>query len=80
MLELYFSRRGAEFYSGKNLKDMKKEYSYQTGITPEKIEKAKNHCSRFAHYDDNNKPLSECPPIHDSKWRFFWHMNEKIEN
>lgn len=46
----------------------------QRGITPPDTEKAIDHCDRFAHYDEDNKPLSECPPKYDAKWRFFWRI------
>ncbi len=31
----------------------------------------------FSKYKDSNKPISECPPVYDSKWRFFWYIGER---
>jgi hypothetical protein len=31
----------------------------------------------FGNWSDENKPVSECPPIYDSKWRFFWFIGER---
>jgi hypothetical protein len=33
----------------------------------------------FKKWPDENKPVSECPPVYDSKWRFFWFMGERNE-
>lgn len=79
MLESYFSTRGDKFYNHEELVEAKPEIHYQVGITPEYKEKARNHCQRFAHYDENNKPISECPPEFDAKWRFFWHIGDRPE-
>ncbi len=49
----------------------------QNGVTPEFIEKPKSHCQRFQNFPDEDKPISECPPIQDSKWRFFWDIGER---
>lgn len=31
----------------------------------------------FSKYKDEDKPVSECPPVYDSKWRFFWYIGER---
>jgi len=46
-------------------------------VTPDFKEKARPHCEKFKGYSDENKPVSECPPIYDSKWRFFWYIGER---
>ena len=79
LLENYFESRGDMFYNNQELKEAHPEIHYQVGITPELKEKARSHCARFAHYDENNKPISECPPEFDAKWRFFWHIGERPE-
>lgn len=43
MMEEYFEEEGKKFYAGKNLEDCKPEVNFQAGVTPEKIEKARNH-------------------------------------
>jgi isopenicillin N synthase-like dioxygenase len=77
MVEKYFSLRGEQYYKGEEIKDIKPEIHYQQGATPEFVEKARNHCARFAHYDEDDKPISECPPVFDAKWRFFWNIGER---
>lgn len=79
MLEKYFETRGDQYYKKEELKEAFPDIHYQVGITPEYKEKARNHCKRFAHYDENNKPISECPPEFDAKWRFFWHIGDRPE-
>jgi len=76
MVESYFARRGHDFYDGKKVEEIHPEKHYQVGATPEYVERARDHCSRFAHYDEQNKPQSECPPTFDAKWRFFWNIGE----
>ena len=58
-------------------KDIRKEFHYQVGTTPNGIEKARDHCSKFADMGDADKPATECPPGVDPKWRFFWRMGEQ---
>ena len=84
MMEKYFNREGPKYYEGYKLEDSFPEHAYQVyfqlikhGVTPEYKEKAKTHCQRFAEYDSNNRPVSACPPIFDSKWRFFWTVGER---
>ncbi len=43
MVENYFEEVGEKFYKGEVLKDCHPELSYQTGVTPESIEKARDH-------------------------------------
>jgi len=31
----------------------------------------------FSKYNSQDKPVSECPPVYDSKWRFFWYIGER---
>lgn len=71
MLERYF-----ESSDGK--RDARPQYSYQVGVTPEKIEKARNACDFIkGAIGPDNKPLSPCPPELDPKWRFFWRVGER---
>ena len=43
MVEQYFEEQGEKYYRGEVLKDCHPELSYQTGITTESIEKARDH-------------------------------------
>eukprot|EP00603_Paraphysomonas_imperforata_P005917 CAMPEP_0114427108 /NCGR_PEP_ID=MMETSP0103-20121206/8164_1 /TAXON_ID=37642 ORGANISM="Paraphysomonas imperforata, Strain PA2" /NCGR_SAMPLE_ID=MMETSP0103 /ASSEMBLY_ACC=CAM_ASM_000201 /LENGTH=378 /DNA_ID=CAMNT_0001596131 /DNA_START=64 /DNA_END=1200 /DNA_ORIENTATION=+ len=67
MMERYFA-----LSDGK--RDARPEVYYQVGVTPEKIEKARNFCTRMGSYGPDDKPLSPCPPELDAKWRFFWRI------
>mmetsp|Transcript_27241 Transcript_27241/g.53566 ORF Transcript_27241/g.53566 Transcript_27241/m.53566 type:complete len:368 (-) Transcript_27241:121-1224(-) len=71
MMEKYFGQP-----EGLKLKDVRKEFHYQVGATPNNTEKARDHCSKFDALGENDKPITECPPGADPKWRFFWRMGE----
>ena len=43
MMETYFERVGQDFYAGRELTDSRPELSFQTGVTPEAVEMARNH-------------------------------------
>lgn len=79
MMERYFYESAQDFYADKPLTEAFPDIGYQVGVTPEKIEKARDHCNRFEDFPSEHKPISECPPIHDSKWRYFWNIGEKTE-
>jgi isopenicillin N synthase-like dioxygenase len=54
--------------------DARPEVHYQVGVTPEEIERARNHCSRIKGLNSSEAPLTECPPEKDHKSRFFWRI------
>ncbi len=43
LMEEYFEKTGELFYSGERVEDIKAEWMYQVGATPEKIEMARDH-------------------------------------
>jgi isopenicillin N synthase-like dioxygenase len=43
-------------------KDIRKEVFYQVGLTPARIELARNRCELIANLDRTEKPLTICPP------------------
>lgn len=43
MVESYFEQVGENYYATGELEDARPELSYQTGITPESVEKARDH-------------------------------------
>lgn len=51
--------------------------SYQVGATPAFTELPRDHCDRMKMYKEADKPLSECPPEKDCKWRFFWRIGDR---
>jgi isopenicillin N synthase-like dioxygenase len=77
MVENYFEEVGEKFYRGETLKDCHPELSYQTGVTPESIEKARDHTLLVESIPESEKPMSPFPPEFDAKWRFFWPIGER---
>lgn len=61
----------------KKLKDVRKQYSYQIGATPEGVEQARNHCARAKSLPESERPVTECPPGKDPKWRYFWRIGDR---
>lgn len=72
MMEEYFEQ--CDFQ-----KDARPEYSYQVGVTPERQEQSKNHCTQVQTFDLNNRPVTLCPPKLDLKCRFFWRIGSRPE-
>lgn len=79
MVEEYFESQGEKFYRGEILKDCHPELSYQTGVTPQAIEKARDHGEVLKRIPDDQKPFSPYPPEFDAKWRFFWPIGNRPE-
>ena len=77
MVERYFDNVSKKYYSGEPLKDARPDLCYQTGVTPEGIEKARNHQALIDSLEGDDKPMSVHPPVHDAKWRFFWKIGER---
>jgi len=81
MMEKFFDSRGKKFYNNEQIDDIFPQYNYQVGATPELKEKARTHCSLVEKMTGDNKPMTECPPPLDAKWRYFWHVGERpVEN
>ena len=77
MVESYFESVGQKYYNGENLVDMRPELSFQTGVTPESTEKARNHEAIAASLPEEHKPLTLYPLEPDAKWRFFWPIGDR---
>jgi len=80
MMEKFFDTRSQKYYNNEPVNDIFPEYNYQVGATPEYKEKARTHCKLFENMTGGNKPLTECPPPLDAKWRYFWHIGERPKN
>ena len=65
------------FESTDFIEDARPEYHYQVGVTPERKERARNHCARVAALEKRFGPVSLCPPEVDKKSRFFWRVGER---
>jgi isopenicillin N synthase-like dioxygenase len=57
MLEKYYEQSDKI-----KVKDIRKEVFYQVGLTPTRIERARDHCDFIAKLDSAEKPLTICPP------------------
>ena len=80
MIESYFEEVSEKYYRGEELADARPELSYQTGVTPESVEKARNHEQIVNMLQGKNKPLTPYPIENDAKWRFFWPIGERPES
>jgi hypothetical protein len=79
LMEEYFNRTSKAYYEGLKLDDAKPEYFYQTGVTPEKVERARNHYEKVKHLPEEDKPESQFPPTYDYKWRYMWKIGQRPE-
>jgi isopenicillin N synthase-like dioxygenase len=77
MMEKFFDTRSKKYYKKEPVNDIFPQYSYQVGATPELKERARTHCELAEKMTGDNKPMTECPPPLDAKWRYFWKMGEK---
>ena len=48
-------------------------------MTPESIEKARDHSLLVQSIPESEKPMSPFPPEFDAKWRFFWPLGERVK-
>ena len=58
MVEQYFDSVSKRYYAGEEMKDCKPEYFYQTGVTPEGLERARCHKELVDSLPEEDKPLS----------------------
>lgn len=56
MIESYFEHISEKYYRGEELEDCRPELSYQTGVTPEHVEMARNHEALVNSLEGENKP------------------------
>lgn len=71
MLERYFGQPDEV-----KQEDVRREFHFQVGVTPEFVELPRDHCERMKTYKDADKPISLCPPEKDAKARFFWRLGK----
>ena len=79
LMEKYFDNVSKPYYEGETLKDVKPEYHYLVGATPEKQEKARKHAKKINTLTEENKPMSPADPVYDAKWRYYWKIGERPE-
>lgn len=78
LMEQYFAKTSKQLYEGEKLKDTRPEYHYLTGVTPEKIERARNHYERVKNLPEEDLPRTTFPPQYDAKWRYQWKIGERL--
>jgi len=74
VMEKYYGRSDEE-----KVPDVRKELSYQVGLTPAGVEQARNNCDIVAKLEKSEKPETICPPGVDPKVRFFWRIGDRPE-
>ncbi len=52
--------------------DVKPEYHYLVGVTPDKVEKARRHEKKIKTLTYDNLPVSPIEPVYDAKCRYYW--------
>ena len=79
LMEEYFEKTGELFYSGEKVEEIKAEWMYQVGATPEFIEIARDHSEKILelNFTPENMPVSPLKPIFDAKWRYMWKIGER---
>lgn len=77
MMEEYFEVESRKLYAGERLQDCKPEHNFQAGVTPERVERARNHQGILESLTTEDMPQSRFPPDLDAKWRFFWAIGER---
>jgi isopenicillin N synthase-like dioxygenase len=73
--EAFLDLMESYFEQSDGVEDARPDLHYQVGVTPSGVEKARPRCDEASHLTD--KPRSECPPLPDAKWRFFWRIGER---
>jgi isopenicillin N synthase-like dioxygenase len=77
MMEKFFESRSKMYYDNQPVPDIFPQYNYQVGATPELKELPRNHCPIAEKMTGFDKPMSECPPPLDPKWRYFWKIGDR---
>ena len=72
--EAFLDLMESYFEQSDGVEDARPDLHYQVGVTPSGVEKARPRCEEASSLTD--KPRSECPPLPDAKWRFFWRVGE----
>lgn len=80
MMAEYFNSRSQMLDSGEKLKEMFPEYGYETGVTPEFTERARDHQDTIAQLAPEHRPLTPQPPPKDSKWRYMYKIGERKDS
>lgn len=77
LMEKYFDSVSKPYYAGQELEDVKPEYHYLVGATPENQEKARRHEKKIKTLTKENLPMSPVDPVYDAKWRYYWKIGER---
>ena len=80
LMEKYFDSVAPGYYAGEKLEDVKPEYHYLVGATPENQEKARRHDKKIKSLTEDNLPVSPVDPVYDAKWRYYWNIGERRDD
>lgn len=80
LMEKYFIKRSSEFYNHNDLyklTDCFPEHGFETGVTPEYIEKARDHSKILDTLKNENKSETPFPIPKDAKWRYMYFIGKE---
>jgi isopenicillin N synthase-like dioxygenase len=80
MMSAYFESRSRKMDKNEKIDEMFPEFGYETGITPEFTERARNHESTIAGLQEEEWPLTPQPPPKDSKWRYMYKVGDRKDS
>jgi hypothetical protein len=66
MMARYFKKRSEQFYRGDKLEDCFPEHGYQVGVTPELVERAREHEDTIGKHFNKERVLSAHTACHSS--------------
>lgn len=80
MMGEYFQSRSEKLDRGEAIDEMFPEFGYETGITPEYTERARDHRETIAQFQKEHHPLTPQPPPKDSKWRYMYKVGDRKDS
>ena len=81
LMEKYFQKRSEEFYANNimsELTDCFPESGFEKGVTPEFIERARNHEQIMSELSPENRAETSIPIVPDAKWRYMYFIGEEV--
>lgn len=79
LMETYFQTRSKEFYEHRSLEqltDCFPELGFETGVTPEYVEKARDHSKLMGTLTEENQSQTPTPVPKDAKWRYMYFIGK----
>ncbi len=79
MMERFFVKRSSDLYEGRPVEDIYPQFHFEVGATPEFTEKARTHEKLLNSFTEGNKSHTPMPPPYDAKWRYFWNVDNPVD-